>query len=77
MWDYQAFFFSESCFYAEVLLELLCTGLFGQGSIKMHLQRSPLLYADMHPVHKTDVVTGFNQILLETSWVQIHYIKWS
>uniref|UniRef100_A0A8C2GLC0 Myosin XIX n=1 Tax=Cyprinus carpio TaxID=7962 RepID=A0A8C2GLC0_CYPCA len=35
------------------------------GSIKMHLQRSPLLYADMHPVHKTDVVTGFNQILLE------------
>uniref|UniRef100_A0A8C1WHK2 Myosin XIX n=1 Tax=Cyprinus carpio TaxID=7962 RepID=A0A8C1WHK2_CYPCA len=36
-----------------------------RGSIKMHLQRSPLLYADMHPVHKTDVVTGFNQILLE------------
>uniref|UniRef100_A0A8C1HM86 Myosin XIX n=1 Tax=Cyprinus carpio carpio TaxID=630221 RepID=A0A8C1HM86_CYPCA len=34
-----------------------------RGSIKMHLQRSPLLYADMHPVHKTDVVTGFNQIL--------------
>uniref|UniRef100_A0A671L3P0 Unconventional myosin-XIX-like n=1 Tax=Sinocyclocheilus anshuiensis TaxID=1608454 RepID=A0A671L3P0_9TELE len=36
-----------------------------RGSIKVHLQRSPLLYADMHPVHKTDVVTGFNQILLE------------
>ncbi|XP_052454502.1 unconventional myosin-XIX [Carassius gibelio] len=36
-----------------------------RGSIKMHLQRSPLLYADMHPVNKTDVVTGFNQILLE------------
>uniref|UniRef100_A0A673JZU6 Unconventional myosin-XIX-like n=1 Tax=Sinocyclocheilus rhinocerous TaxID=307959 RepID=A0A673JZU6_9TELE len=36
-----------------------------RGSIKMHLQRSPLLYADMHPVHKTDVVTGLNQILLE------------
>ncbi|XP_052412991.1 unconventional myosin-XIX isoform X1 [Carassius gibelio] len=36
-----------------------------RGSIKMHLQRSPLLYADMHPVHKTDLVTGFNQILLE------------
>ncbi|XP_051523394.1 unconventional myosin-XIX [Myxocyprinus asiaticus] len=35
------------------------------GSIKMHLQRSPLLYADMHPAHKTDVVTGLNQILLE------------
>ncbi|XP_026102144.1 unconventional myosin-XIX-like [Carassius auratus] len=36
-----------------------------RGSIKMHLQRSPLLYADMHPVNKTDLVTGFNQILLE------------
>lgn len=36
-----------------------------RGSIKMHLQRSPLLYADMHPAHKTEVVTGFNQILLE------------
>ncbi|XP_039517500.1 unconventional myosin-XIX-like [Pimephales promelas] len=36
-----------------------------RGSIKMHLQRSPLLYADRHPVHKADVVTGFNQILLE------------
>ncbi|XP_056601484.1 unconventional myosin-XIX [Triplophysa dalaica] len=36
-----------------------------RGSIKMHLQRSPLLYANMHPVHKTEGVTGFNQILLE------------
>ncbi|KAK7172492.1 hypothetical protein R3I93_002564 [Phoxinus phoxinus] len=36
-----------------------------RGSIKMHLQRSPLLYADRHPVHNADVVTGFNQILLE------------
>ncbi|XP_055054140.2 unconventional myosin-XIX isoform X1 [Misgurnus anguillicaudatus] len=36
-----------------------------RGSIKMHLQRSPLLYANMQPVHKTDGVTGFNQILLE------------
>ncbi|KAL2095062.1 hypothetical protein ACEWY4_009781 [Coilia grayii] len=36
-----------------------------RGSIKMHLQRSPLLYADMYPGHKRDGITGFNQILLE------------
>ncbi|KAJ8342904.1 hypothetical protein SKAU_G00328320 [Synaphobranchus kaupii] len=36
-----------------------------QESIKLHLQRSPLLYADICPGKKGDVVTGFNQILLE------------
>ncbi|CAB1316883.1 unnamed protein product [Coregonus sp. 'balchen'] len=36
-----------------------------RGSIKLHYQRSPLLYADMHPDNKHDGVTGLNQILLE------------
>ncbi|XP_064208309.1 unconventional myosin-XIX isoform X1 [Anguilla rostrata] len=36
-----------------------------QESIKLHLQRSPLLYADICPGSKGDGVTGFNQILLE------------
>uniref|UniRef100_A0AAY4EQJ7 Myosin motor domain-containing protein n=1 Tax=Denticeps clupeoides TaxID=299321 RepID=A0AAY4EQJ7_9TELE len=36
-----------------------------RGSIKLHFQKSPLLYADMHPGNKVDSVTGFNQILLE------------
>lgn len=36
-----------------------------RGSVKMHLQRSPLRYADMHPGYKGEGVTGFNQILLE------------
>uniref|UniRef100_A0A8C7PNL0 Myosin XIX n=1 Tax=Oncorhynchus mykiss TaxID=8022 RepID=A0A8C7PNL0_ONCMY len=38
-----------------------------RGSIKLHYQRSPLLYADLHPDHKRDGVTGLNQILLEMS----------
>uniref|UniRef100_A0A8C8LP31 Myosin motor domain-containing protein n=1 Tax=Oncorhynchus tshawytscha TaxID=74940 RepID=A0A8C8LP31_ONCTS len=37
------------------------------GSIKLHYQRSPLLYADLHPDHKRDGVTGLNQILLEST----------
>lgn len=36
-----------------------------QGSVKLHMQRSPLRYADMYPGSHTDEVTGFNQILLE------------
>ncbi|KAJ3588797.1 hypothetical protein NHX12_009651 [Muraenolepis orangiensis] len=36
-----------------------------RGSVKLHYQRSPLLYADMLPDLKRDGVTGFNQILLE------------
>lgn len=35
-----------------------------QGSVKLHCQRSPLLYADRQPGLKTDV-SGFNEILLE------------
>ncbi|XP_054481344.1 unconventional myosin-XIX [Anoplopoma fimbria] len=35
-----------------------------KGSVKLHYQRSPLLYADMQPDLKSDV-TGFNAILLE------------
>ncbi|XP_070773245.1 unconventional myosin-XIX [Enoplosus armatus] len=35
-----------------------------KGSVKLHYQRSPLLYADRQPDMKTDV-TGFNEILLE------------
>ncbi|XP_038129611.1 unconventional myosin-XIX [Cyprinodon tularosa] len=35
-----------------------------KGSVKLHYQRSPLLYADMQPDLKSDV-TGFNEILLE------------
>ncbi|KAJ8412396.1 hypothetical protein AAFF_G00127320 [Aldrovandia affinis] len=38
-----------------------------QESIKLHLQRSPLLYANICPGQKGDGVTGFNQILLEKS----------
>ncbi|XP_026777729.3 unconventional myosin-XIX [Pangasianodon hypophthalmus] len=36
-----------------------------QGSVKLHMQRSPLRYADMYPGPHTDEVSGFNQILLE------------
>uniref|UniRef100_A0A669DUH0 Myosin XIX n=1 Tax=Oreochromis niloticus TaxID=8128 RepID=A0A669DUH0_ORENI len=39
-----------------------------QGSIKLHCQRSPLLYADRQPDLKSDV-TGFNEILLEKTLV--------
>ncbi|XP_063341811.1 unconventional myosin-XIX isoform X1 [Pelmatolapia mariae] len=35
-----------------------------KGSVKLHCQRSPLLYADRQPDLKSDV-TGFNEILLE------------
>ncbi|XP_069003028.1 unconventional myosin-XIX [Embiotoca jacksoni] len=35
-----------------------------KGSVKLHCQRSPLLYANRHPDLKKDV-TGFNEILLE------------
>ncbi|XP_042286341.1 unconventional myosin-XIX [Thunnus maccoyii] len=35
-----------------------------RGSVKLHYQRSPLLYADRQPEKKTEV-TGFNEILLE------------
>ncbi|XP_068187306.1 unconventional myosin-XIX [Antennarius striatus] len=35
-----------------------------KGSVKLHYQRSPLLYADRQPDMKSDV-TGFNEILLE------------
>ncbi|XP_072302728.1 unconventional myosin-XIX isoform X1 [Eucyclogobius newberryi] len=35
-----------------------------KGSIKLHCQRSPLLYADRHPDLKSGM-TGFNEILLE------------
>ncbi|XP_047463198.1 unconventional myosin-XIX [Mugil cephalus] len=35
-----------------------------KGSVKLHCQRSPLLYADRHPDLKKEV-TGFNEILLE------------
>uniref|UniRef100_A0A1A8U191 vitamin-K-epoxide reductase (warfarin-sensitive) n=1 Tax=Nothobranchius furzeri TaxID=105023 RepID=A0A1A8U191_NOTFU len=42
-----------------------------KGSVKLHYQRSPLLYADMQPDLKSDV-TGFNAILLEkTLWERI------
>lgn len=36
-----------------------------RGSVKLHYQRSPLLYADRLPDLRRDGVTGFNQILLE------------
>lgn len=35
-----------------------------KGSVKLHYQRSPLLYADRHPDLQSKV-TGFNEILLE------------
>ncbi|KAM9728570.1 unconventional myosin-XIX isoform 1-T1 [Menidia menidia] len=38
-----------------------------KGSVKLHYQRSPLLYADMQPDLKTEV-TGFNEILLEKTF---------
>ncbi|XP_056140554.1 unconventional myosin-XIX [Lampris incognitus] len=40
-----------------------------RGSIKLHYQRSPLLYADVNPDLKSDGVTGFNQILYEKNLV--------
>ncbi|XP_072230390.1 unconventional myosin-XIX [Leuresthes tenuis] len=39
-----------------------------KGSVKLHYQRSPLLYADMQPDLKSDV-TGFNAILLEKTLI--------
>ncbi|KAK6473407.1 unconventional myosin-XIX-like [Huso huso] len=36
-----------------------------QETIKLHLRRSPLLYADVCPGKKSDHITGYNQILLE------------
>lgn len=35
-----------------------------KGSVKLHCQRSPLLYADRHPGRQNDM-TGLNEILLE------------
>ncbi|KAJ7997386.1 hypothetical protein DPEC_G00228450 [Dallia pectoralis] len=40
-----------------------------RGSIRLHYQRSPLLYADRCPEHNRDRVTGLNQILLEGTGV--------
>ncbi|KAG7483744.1 hypothetical protein MATL_G00041590 [Megalops atlanticus] len=38
-----------------------------QESVKLHFQRSPLMYAERTPGRNRDGVTGFNQILLEKS----------